>query len=458
MPRRSVRFVINSAIRTMVPWLAQDSTETNLLRLTYDSALLPSPQDERREVTLASVSADTVTVEFSDELQYADGTRVSCDAYILPLVSQLELLVEDYILARSGNVARISTSDPSAVLDILRSYACVPFRPEAPPASVLGSHMFSSGRCYVATVKSNWLELVMNKYHSEMIHEIDSIEIHTIPNISDRLSAFARDEVDVIPIASADVERIRNGELKNDGHILHGLTNSISTLSFRASGPLIDPALRHRLCATFPFEEFDARYRFGGTVFGFSDPFRCLDQREKHARLAGFARSSAIRMLVPKSEYHLERGEWMASAWSKSSGIQINVEGLQMTEYQSAISDPSAADIVWMGVGADHDSPRHWVRYGLLNGRIPVPPNLGRAHRLARFSTEEDILEAERILLSEGWYVPLYRHQQYYFVRNGLQGLQLEMSDWPLPGVHHPDKLTWASRSTGSDSLEGCKN
>lgn len=145
----------------------------------------------------------------------------------------------------------------------------------------------------------------------------------------------------------------------------------------------------------------------------------------------------------------------------KDPRLQIDIpsfEGLQMTEYQSAISDPSAADIVWMGVGADHDSPRHWVRYGLLNGRIPVPPNLGRAHRLARSSTEEDILEAERILLSEGWYVPLYRHQQYYFVRNGLQGLQLEMSDWPLPGVHHPDKLTWASRSTGSDSLEGCKN
>jgi len=95
----------------------------------------------------------------------------------------------------------------------------------------------------------------MNNYHPERVSGIDSIEIQSIPDMSDRFVAFAHDEVDVIPIASTDVDKMECGELKDYGHILHGPTNSISTLAFRAYGALSDPALRHRLCATFPFEE-----------------------------------------------------------------------------------------------------------------------------------------------------------------------------------------------------------
>jgi hypothetical protein len=101
--------------------------------------------------------------------------------------------------------------------------------------------------------------------------------------------------------------------------------------------------------------------------------------------------------------------------------------------------------LLWTGISVENDVPREWVRDNLFGRSLPIPVSFHALRRRlwSQEVTDDELIDAERMILDSGWIIPLYQHYHTYLVRRGLSGLRLDAADWPLPGIHYAGDLKW---------------
>lgn len=446
MTRDTLRIAIPESIRSIEPWRILNNAEEGLLRLTYDSVLSPLQQRGQRDLAKVEVGAKTVGVHFYPHLTYADGHIIPINNIVRPIIQRLEAFNTTYSLQRLKDGFVIANIDSDFVLDILRSALAVPFRVGDRIESPLGSDPATSGRMTIASADEQSISLVPNPHHPDPV-VLRRMDIIRITNPETLRYAFATNEIDVMVVAADESEIFDGREQATwDGEIVSRPSNAISMLSIRPNGRLADPQLRHLLSYWFPRQAFQEHFlgAEGRAAHGFSPATRYLpwgNDGEPPKHLARHA--PELEFIVPAGERKVARARWLAEEVYRVTGLSLHVSPKSWSEYWSALSDPLVGDLLWCGIVVQDDHPRHWVRYNLFGDWLPLPASAEMLRQRVWSGSQDDLLEAERQLLTDGWVIPLYHHYQTYLVRRGLQGFTVEASDWPLPGVHHISQLRW---------------
>lgn len=446
MARDTLRIAVPMSIRSIEPWRTLNNAEEGVLRLTYDSALSPLQQRVRRDLARVEIGASAVAVRFSPHLIYADGRSIPITNFVRSIILRLESFNTTYSLQRLADGFTIADADPDFVLDVLRSAAAVPFRLGDRLESPLGSDPATSGQLTIAAADERQISLVPNPRHPDPV-ALRQIDIIRITDPGALRAAFAADQIDVMVVAADELEILEGREqATRDGYLVSRPSNAISMLSVRPEGTLADAQLRHLLSHWFPRQAFQERFlgAEGQAAYGFSPTMRYTPWGGEGDPPRQVARHAPeLEFIVPPGERAVARAHWLAEEVYRAAGLSLRVVPLPWGEYWSALSDPAAGDLFWCGAEVQDDHPRHWIRYNLFGDWLPLPASAEPLRRRVWSGSEEDLLAAERQLLSDGWVIPLYHHYQTYLVRRGLQGFTVEASDWPLPGVHHVSELRW---------------
>src|SRR5579883_306880 len=446
MHRDKLRIAVPTSIRSIEPWRSLNSAETSLLRLTYDSILAPLQQNRQQDLAQIKDNAGEITVSVKSGLCYADGRNIPITNIIRSVVLRMESFNIPYSLQRYKDGFIIADVDTHFVLDTLRSPIAVPFRAGDRLESPLGSHPATSGRLTIAEADSTKISLVPNPRHPDPV-ALQRIDIIHITDPAALRMAFAANEIDVMVVAADEQEILEGREpATRDGYLVSKPSNAISMLSVRPEGKLTDPQLRDLLRRGVPRKAFQKRFLGveGRAAYAFSSTIRYIPLEgsdEPQERIMQHA--PELEFIVPPSERTVARAHWLAREIYQTTGLSLHVTPLRWSDYWSALSDPTAGDVLWCGKVVEDDHPRHWIRYGLFSDWLPLPPNTEPLRQLAWFGDEKELLTVEQELLDDGWVIPLYHHYQTYLVRQGLQGFLVEASDWPLPGVLHISELRW---------------
>jgi ABC-type transport system substrate-binding protein len=309
------------------------------------------------------------------------------------------------------------------------------------------SDPFTAGRFIVASAADGDIALKPNMRHPRR-PSIDLFQIVHVTDPEELRSGFAQGRFDIIVVAGDEGEifdgtdpRIRNGE------IYQSPSNSISVLSARPGGLLADDSLRHAIAAAVPREEFADKYlsAAGRPAYAFTRDSRGRPGRVQCQESSMSSHQRDVTFIVPPSERTVSRARWISQIVHRRAGINLIVTVPSWPAYWDAVSDPQGGDLLWLGISVEFDTPRQWVQDCLFGPWLPVPGNyVGLKERVrATAATDEELIAAEATLLADGWLMPLYHHYQTYLVRKGLQGLQLDPTDWPIPGIHHAEDLRW---------------
>jgi hypothetical protein len=155
-----------------------------------------------------------------------------------------------------------------------------------------------------------------------------------------------------------------------------------------------------------------------------------------------------LRLLVGPTPIGVARARWLARAIGRAAGLRVRVQVLGWDRIWAALADPDAGDLLWCGIGAERDRPRDWLRYNLFSGQFGLPPEVAARRPEVLRAGETELVRIDRELAADGWVLPLYKHRQCYLIRGGLEGLQIEPTGWPLPGVRRIDQVRWSPSGT----------
>ena len=260
---------------------------------------------------------------------------------------------------------------------------------------------------------------------------------------------FWRRDYDVI-VVGGDEKQILDGSDSRirDGQIYHGQSNFVSMLAAKPEGVLADESLRRTIAGALPRAEFAQKFLGAGgrAVWGFTPESRDTPQPVSDASHGRPSIAPSVVFVVPPSERTVSRANWLSQVIHDRTGVKLEVTVPSWKEYQSAVNDPHGGDLLWMGIGVDFDTPRQWVEDCLFGPWLPIPDSyLSLKEQINQSdAASEELVEAERALLADGWMMPLYHHYHTYLVRKGLRGLKLDPADWPIPGIQYAEDLSWS--------------
>jgi len=443
--RDYARFAISNPIHKLAPWKLVSGAEQCVTRFLYDS-FHPARPDSGM-LGYGKVESDgevhRVTVE---PTRYSDGAEITVKAWFHTFKRALAVHYPSVRISLNGDCLLISGTDRQTLDDFLRSSAAIAFRECKYSVNGFDSHNHTNGRFKIDNALDGGITLSANRNHPcrprlarlDLVHMTRPEDLH---------AGFARNELDVICIAGDETDILSGRDKRlQDGRIIRSQSNSISTLFARPRGVLADEGLRYAVAAAIPREEFGASHLkdSGRAACGFTEPTRSRDS--VILRGQGKARTGTeITFIVPPSERTVGRGRWIADWIAKRTGLNMRVVVPSWQNYWRAVHNPAGGDLLWGGISVEEDQARYWVRYNLFGSWLPIPEYYESLRRLvwAAQATDADLVAAERDLVEEGWVMPLYHHYQTYLVRRGLRGLHVDPADWPIPGIHYADQLTW---------------
>jgi hypothetical protein len=439
---RPLTYACPTPILSTAPGKILNNAEANFVRLIYDSFL--SVYGAAGEIHQRSAGEAFELRSFAHRM-YADQESYGINEW----APNLEQAIREVSL--HGQVQKFDKSilvtgvDAATLDDALRSPAAIPFRQPERATGFLDTHPATSGPYYVERADADGISLRSNPCHPA-VPAIDFVRILHITHPGMLRQLFERADIDIMVVGGDEVD-IHTGKILSDGILHAGPSTTISMLTARPNGVLVDDDLRLLVASAIPRDAFRKQYLGvdGRSAYGFSTGVRndisavpsCSTTARKWPRIV---------FIVPPSERTINRGRWLAGKITARTGAEIELQVPSWPDYWAALHDSRGGDLIWAGIQVELDDARYWVRYNLFGHWLPIPKHFSqlRSDVWSRDISVENLERAERSLISDGWVMPLYQHYQCYLVRAGISGFQIDDWDWPLPATQRITDLSWS--------------
>jgi oligopeptide transport system substrate-binding protein len=282
--------------------------------------------------------------------------------------------------------------------------------------------------------------------------------------------AYRGDELDVVTLGPAELVQVRGGELEDEFQS-YALLSTVGVF-FNFNTPVLqDPKVRQALAGSFDRDEFAEIVSEGAVLPAYSylppgmaghDPQAGLQFRDATARSqellseAGYpgGEGLAITLLGANVGGSVTRAEWLKEQWERNLGVTVE---LDLIEPSSFIEKLFAGDwdLISGSWTADYPDPQDWLPAFAPGGPLAVggfeddrftalleeaASELDPDRRLERY------LEAQRILIDDVAFSPVFYVRRNILVKPWVEGFITSATDGDVPGEAFLDRVSISER------------
>lgn len=268
------------------------------------------------------------------------------------------------------------------------------------------------------------------------------------------IKEFLDGKVDAVSLSGTEVT-----EIENKGFNIDESVNSTWGILFNRKHEKMNPLLAQALALDVDRNAYlnalDNRYpaamalvppsiKLGAESYRkLAGEHACLDYQPEEARslfqqgtaqLAGSGLSD-ISIILPKEGSHNKAFSYLSQIWQRDLGLYIKTEVLEQEEYQARLASGDYFCAFYQVTG-DYNSPSSFLKqfasdsanpFGYANEAFDVL--LSQAEQnVAAESGAADYLEAERVLLRDAAFIPMYYQTSYFATSPSVRGFIYDFS------------------------------
>ncbi len=308
------------------------------------------------------------------------------------------------------------------------------------------------------------MRLVKNpNWHRESF--LDEVSIDIITDDAIAFLAYKAGELDITTLGPAELVQVRGSDLESE-FVTYAQLSTIGVYFNFDNADLANEKVRQALATALDRDEFAEIVREGAVApaYGWVPPGMpgndpeigrqwefSAEKAQQLLEEAGFAGGGGLEFefLNGDSTVSNLRAEWLKEIWEKTLGVKVTINTVEVSEY-FALRNAGEYEITAGGWGADYPDPQNWMPLfrsggGLNNGNysnaefdaliVAAESELDNEKRINQY------LDAQRIMLDDLPFAPLYHGRRNILVKPWVRGFLPSSMESDQPGDFFFDKV-----------------
>ncbi|MDO9446215.1 MAG: peptide ABC transporter substrate-binding protein, partial [Dehalococcoidia bacterium] len=315
------------------------------------------------------------------------------------------------------------------------------------------------------------IEIVRNEHWHGAAPTLTSVQFSMIGDAAVTFLAYRNDELDMTTLGAAELVQVRDDVQLREEFIAYAQLSTVG-IYFNLTDPVLeDVRVRQALAGGFDRQEYAEIVREGAVLpaFGWVPPgmpghdpevgTRYADAVEASRTLladAGFPGGAGLTVTILSVDTTTANvsTQWLQQQWQENLGITVNVVNRDTATY---VADRTAGNysVVIGGWGADYPDPQNWLPLfqagGAFNSGDYRSDAFDRLVDEAALELDNDrrielYMEAQRVLIEDAPFTPLYYGRRNALVKPWVTGLLPSSMEGEIPGDLYFDRVVLSGR------------
>jgi oligopeptide transport system substrate-binding protein len=427
---------------------------------------------------------------------YADFYRVLAapgpdgDANLGVRVARREGVTGDDLLAREalvGPALRVEAPDDRTVvfhlntrtpvfLQLVSLWPMYPVRQDVIDANgalwtEAGTHISNGPFRLEAWDHGQRIEIVRNEHWHGAPPTLTAVQFSMIGDAAVSFLAYRNDELDITTLGAAELVQVRDDIPLREEFIAYAQLSTVG-IYFNLADPMLeDVRVRQALAGGFDRQEYAEIVREGAVLpaYGWVPPgmpghdpevgARYRDAVEASRALltdAGFPGGAGLTVTILSVDTSTSNvsTQWLQQQWQENLGVTVNVVNRDTATY---VAERTAGNysVVIGGWGADYPDPQNWLPLfqagGAFNSGDYRSDAFDRLVDEAALELDNDrrielYMEAQRVLIEDAPFTPLYYGRRNALVKTWVKGLLPSSMEGEIPGDLYFDRVVLSGR------------
>lgn len=494
--RISPDLTVEADLATEVPTVANGGISADGLTYTFHLRDGLKWSDGSPLVAQSFVDAAKRLFEPGAASHYADFYRVLAapgpdgDANLGVRVARREGVTGEDLLAREalvGPALRVEAPDDRTVvfhlntrtpvfLQLVSLWPMYPVRQDVIDANgalwaEAGTHISNGPFRLEAWDHGQRIEIVRNEYWHGAQPTLTSVQFSMIGDAAVTFLAYRNDELDITTLGAAELVQVRDDIPLREEFIAYAQLSTVG-IYFNLADPMLeDVRVRQALAGGFDRQEYAEIVREGAVLpaYGWVPPgmpghdpevgARYRDAVETSRTLladAGFPDGAGLTVTILSVDTSTSNvtTQWLQQQWQENLGVTVNVVNRDTATY---VAERTAGNysVVIGGWGADYPDPQNWLPLfqagGAFNSGDYRSDAFDRLVDEAALELDNDrrielYMEAQRVLIDDAPFTPLYYGRRNALVKTWVKGLLPSSMEGEIPGDLYFDRVVLSGR------------
>ncbi|GMU40809.1 MAG: oligopeptide ABC transporter substrate-binding protein [Chloroflexota bacterium] len=335
-----------------------------------------------------------------------------------------------------------------------------------------GSHVSNGPFRLAAWDHGERVELVRNEHWHGAPVTLQSVQFSMVSENAVTFLAYKNSELDIVTLGAAELVQVRDDIPLREQFIAYAQLSTVG-LFFNLNDPMLaDVHVRQALAGGFDRQEYAEIVREGAVLpaYGWVPPgmpghdpevgAAYRDALEASRRLlaeAGYPGGAGLTVTILSVDTTTanQTTQWLQEQWQRNLGITVNVVTRDTATY---VADRTAGNysVVISGWGADYPDPQNWLPLfeagGAFNSGAYSNPEFDALLDAAEQELDNDrriqqYLDAQRILIADAPFTPLYYGRRNALVKPWVTGLVPSSMEGEIPGDLFFDRVVISGRA-----------
>lgn len=315
------------------------------------------------------------------------------------------------------------------------------------------------------------IEIVRNEHWHGTPPTLTSVQFSMIGDAAVTFLAYRNGELDITTLGAAELVQVRDDVALREEFIAYAQLSTVG-IYFNLADPMLqDVRVRQALAGGFDRQEYAEIVREGAVLpaYGWVPPgmpghdpevgARYRDAVEASRALladAGFPGGAGLTITILSVDTSTSNisTQWLQQQWQQNLGITVNVVNRDTATY---VAERTAGNysVVIGGWGADYPDPQNWLPLfqagGAFNSGDYRSDAFDRLIDEAALELDNDrrielYMEAQRVLIDDAPFTPLYYGRRNALVRPWVTGLLPSSMEGEIPGDLYFDRVVVSGR------------
>jgi oligopeptide transport system substrate-binding protein len=315
------------------------------------------------------------------------------------------------------------------------------------------------------------IEIVRNEHWHGAAPTLTSVQFSMIGDAAVTFLAYRNGELDITTLGAAELVQVRDDVPLREEFIAYAQLSTVG-IYFNLADPMLeDVRVRQALAGGFDRQEYAEIVREGAVLpaYGWVPPgmpghdpevgARYRDAVEASRALladAGFAGGAGLTVTILSVDTSTSNvtTQWLQQQWQENLGITVNVVNRDTATY---VAERTAGNysVVIGGWGADYPDPQNWLPLfqagGAFNSGDYRSDAFDRLVDEAALQLDNDrriqtYMEAQRVLIDDAPFTPLYYGRRNALVKPWVTGLLPSSMEGEIPGDLYFDRVVLSGR------------
>ncbi|MDP2327415.1 MAG: peptide ABC transporter substrate-binding protein [Dehalococcoidia bacterium] len=315
------------------------------------------------------------------------------------------------------------------------------------------------------------VEIVRNEHWHGAPPTLTSVQFSMIGDAAVTFLAYRNGELDITTLGAAELVQVRDDIPLREEFIAYAQLSTVG-IYFNLADPMLeDVRVRQALAGGFDRQEYAEIVREGAVLpaYGWVPPgmpghdpevgARYRDAVEASRKLledAGFPGGAGLTVTILSVDTTTSNvsTQWLQQQWERNLGITVNVANRDTATY---VAERAAGkySVVLGGWGADYPDPQNWLHLfqagGAFNSGAYRSDAFDRLVDAAALELDNDrriqlYMEAQRVLIDDAPFTPLYYGRRNALVKSWVKGLVPSSMEGEIPGDLYFDRVVISGR------------